>query len=225
MALPLALLPYLTPPFLKLDGSGVYVPNDGGKIYSYLTNLSTPQSLYTDSGASVAYSNPIILDSDGYPSSESIFVLPNGYGIVIKDSANVTLKTFTFIEDVGATFLNQLGVIQTTGTTATGTGPYTVVAATDNFVKVNTATTPYVVQLPAATSRPLGTTGNGLPLVIKNISASVSVRVTPAGSDTLESIAAYYTLPAAVSPLMPTVTLVSDGVSGWWITGGIGMRP
>ena len=51
---------------------------------------------------------------------------------------------------------------------------------------------------------------------------TVPLALTPAGADTFESLAAPYAVPAASSPLFPTVTASSDGSSAWWITGGIG---
>jgi hypothetical protein len=214
MSLPLALLPYLSPPFSKVDpNTGALIPNAGGKIYSYETDITTPQNLYTDSAGATAYSNPIVLDDDGWPPSTAIYVLPTGYALIITDSDGVTLHTLSFVEDVGSEFLDQSAVIQSEGTDASSS-PY-LVTATDNTVTVSSATNPFIVQLPAAADR-------GTPLIIKNLSA-VSVRITPDGAETIETVAAYYTLTAASSPTFPSVILNSDGVSNWWIAASHGL--
>lgn len=215
MALPLALLPYLTPPYTKWDdAAGMFVPNAGGFIYTFQTDLTTPQTVWTDRFGTVPYSNPIELDDDGWPASTAIYVNPNGYYVKITDSDGVLLKDVLFVEDVGSAFLATQANIQAQGTTAVAS-PYTV-DTTDNLVIVDSATNPFIVQLPAASAR-------GTQLIVKNSSAGVVVRVTPDGTDTIENINAYYAIPAAVSPLSPTIILLSDGVSAWWIAGGIGL--
>jgi hypothetical protein len=40
-------------------------PLSGGKIYTYASGTTTPQTVYTSSAAGTPHSNPIILDSAG----------------------------------------------------------------------------------------------------------------------------------------------------------------
>lgn len=211
MALPGAMVPWVELRFLKVTADGL-VPNAGGFVEFRETDLTTPQDTYSNSGLTVPNDNPIELDADGRPPNP-IYLLPNGYSVFVSDSDSVLLYSIPFVEDVGSAFLSTQANTQTVGTTATSS-PYSV-ATTDNLVAIDSATTPFIVQLPAAT--------RGTQLIVKNLSASVSVRVTPDGSDTIEQIAAYYTVPAAVSPLFPTVILLPDGISNWWIAGGIGI--
>lgn len=214
MSYPAPLVPWVEERFLKMS-SGVLVPNDSGYLYFYEAgSLVTLQDTYSDSDLTTANANPIQLDADGLPTNP-IFLQAKAYQVKVTDSASVTLYTKDNVADPGFIALQYASWHATEGSTATGAGPY-IVLATDNLVQVSTVTTPFVVQLPAATAR-------GIPLIVKNLSAAVSVRVTPAGADTIDTVAAYYTVPAAVSPLMPSIELLSDGVSNWVIRAGLGI--
>lgn len=214
MTLPLPLAPWVEQRFLKIDSdTGLLVPNGGGFVATKIAGSSSDLTTYTNPTAPlVAQENPIELDSDGRPPSP-IYLLGRGYKFIVYDSDMVELYTIPLVEDSAFVALTTTANVQAEGTTATGAGPY-VVLSTDNTVIVNSATANYVVQLPAAADR-------GTPLVVKTIQNSL--RITPSGSEVIEGIAAFYQIPAAASPLMPTVTLISDGVSGWLITGGIGI--
>jgi hypothetical protein len=60
--------------FVFVDDSNI--PVNAGKLYSYRTGTSTPQSLYSDSTLSTAISNPIILNASGRPTSDGNTVVP-----------------------------------------------------------------------------------------------------------------------------------------------------
>lgn len=207
MPLPYALLPWFTPPYLIETADGT-VPNVGGKIYTRDTDLTTPVTVWQDQNGDAAHTNPIIIDSDGWIPSNAIYIPNQGISIIYADADDVVIRTISFIEDVGSAFLSTQANIQTEGTVATSS-PYTV-QATDNTVIVDSATTPFVVQLPAAADR-------GTPLLIKNISLGVTVRVTPESPETIDSVAAYVELAAFVAPPAPLMMLLSDGVSAWII--------
>lgn len=213
MALPGALVPWVESRFLKVTADGL-VPNAGGFVEFRQTDLTTLQATYSDSTLTTPNANPIQLDDDGR-SPDPIYLLPTGYSVFVYDSDMVLLYSVNFVEDVGSAFLSTQANIQAQGSTQS-VSPYVVDNATDNLVVVDSATNPFIVTLPAASVR-------GTQLVIKNLSAGVVVRVTPLGADTIDGINAYYAVPAAVSPLFPTVILLSDGVSNWWIVGGIGI--
>ncbi len=213
MTLPLALMPWLTPPFMVDTADGL-VPNEGGKIWTYEAGSpSTAQATYQDQDGDTAHSNPITIDANGSVPSDAIFLLPTGYRVLITDADAVPLVDLAFVEDVGSAFLDQSAVIQSQGTDAT-TSPY-IVTDDDNTVTVSSATDPFVVQLPAAADR-------GTPLIIKNLSA-IAVRVTPDSAETIEGIAAYFAIGSAVSPNFPTITLLSDGVSNWILSSSHGL--
>ncbi len=211
MPLPGALLPWVEMRFLKVTDEGL-VPNSGGFVEFRETDLTTLQPTYSDSDLTMENENPIELDVDGRP-PDPIYLLPVGYSVYVSDSDSNLLYSIPFVEDVGSAFLSSQANIQATGTTAT-TSPYTV-QSTDNTVTVDSAEDPFIVQLPAAADR-------GTPLLVKSNSA-VEVRVTPAGAETIDLISAYVVLPAAGSPPLPGMTLLSDGTSNWVIASTVGL--
>ena len=77
--------------FFNNDGS----PLSGGKIYTYLGGSSTPQTTYTTRAATVAHTNPIILDSAGRVPSGEVWLNPTKlYKFVIKDSSDALIGTY-----------------------------------------------------------------------------------------------------------------------------------
>lgn len=216
MSLPGAVLPWVELRFLKTDATtGAAVPNASGTLTFSIAGTSTPKDTYTDSDLATPNANPLTLDSDGRPASP-IFLASGGYKVVVKDSDGVQLYAFDHVEDVGLTFLATQANTATGGSKDVSTG-YTVVAGSDYLVTLSSgeSTNPSSITLPAASTV-------GQVIVIKNL-AAVILNVTPDGSDTIEGIAGAYALPAAASPLFPTVRLLSDGSSNWWIDGGIGV--
>lgn len=66
---------------------------NGGKVYTYVVNTTTPKATYTDSTGNTARDNPIVLDSAGRASG-GIWLNPGeAYKFVLKTSADVTLDT------------------------------------------------------------------------------------------------------------------------------------
>jgi hypothetical protein len=69
------------------DNSGEALAS--GKVYSYASGTTTPKDLYTDSAATTAAANPVILD--GYGRTK---VYGDGrYKLIIKDSDDTTIQT------------------------------------------------------------------------------------------------------------------------------------
>lgn len=190
-------------------------PLAGALLYSYTTGgtFSTPQALYTDVDLTIAHANPVVADADGR--FAEMFLSPLGYDLRLKDSAGTTIWSALDVEDVGQTFLNDLGVTFADGAKDVNTG-YTILA-TDQLVTLDAgeATNPAIINLQPAADR-------GLPIGIKNL-APVQISVTPDGTETIEGIQAAFTIPVAASPTFPTVWLVSDGVSGYWILSSHGL--
>lgn len=88
----------------QMDANGD--PLVGGKIYTYLAGSTTPVSTYTDSTGVTAQANPIILNSLGLSASPIWLTGGVSYKFVIKDSADVTLRTIdgiAGINDVSST--------------------------------------------------------------------------------------------------------------------------
>src|SRR5574343_211529 len=90
------------PEFRAFDTNGA--PLSGGKVYTYESGTSTPKDTYTTSALSTPNTNPVILDSEGYPTSGGIW-LDGSYKIIIKDANDVqqgdTIDNFS--NDPGAT--------------------------------------------------------------------------------------------------------------------------
>lgn len=79
-----------------MDGSGN--PLSGGLIYFYTAGSTTATNTYTTSAGTVANANPVVLDSNGYPSAGGNVVEIWGttgvsYKAVLKTSAGVTVWT------------------------------------------------------------------------------------------------------------------------------------
>jgi hypothetical protein len=83
--------PFITPKPQFFSSNGKVLA--GGKLYFYAAGTSTPQNTYTSSAGTVANSNPVILDSGGFPQSTEIWLGPYSYKIVAKSSTGVTQWT------------------------------------------------------------------------------------------------------------------------------------
>ena len=207
--LPGAWLPWIEGRFLIVTASGLE-PNSGGWVYTFAAGTSTPLATYSNVTLTVANPTEIELDSEGRIPS-NIYLLPQGYKFVVYDADLVQQYTVDNIEDIGQTFATTFGTLQTDGSKAVTSG-YTVLA-TDRLVTVASTggPDPCIVNLPAADEY------TAL-LTIKNV-GTIDVDVTPNGIQTIDSVAAAYTIPAAASPSFPSLILASDGVSAWWILG------
>jgi hypothetical protein len=104
-------------------------PVSGAKIYVYDPGTTTPQSLYSDTGLSVAVSNPIICNSAGRTTTDGgttvgmVYKATGSYKIVVKTSADVTLYTLDNIDGrvpvgTGALAIANGGTGATTAATA-----------------------------------------------------------------------------------------------------------
>lgn len=73
-------------------------PLSGGKVFTYLGGTTTPVATYTTESASVAHTNPIILDSAGRVPSGGEIWLNDGdgtsYKFVVKTSTDVVIATY-----------------------------------------------------------------------------------------------------------------------------------
>lgn len=194
------LIPWIEQRFLTSTGA----PLASGKVYTYAAGTSTPLAVKTNANLTADHANPIILDAGGRPPS-GIWLTATGYKFKVANSADVEQYTIDLVEDLGQVFSQNFGTLATVGSKSVASGY--VVLTTDRLVTVNGGT----VTLPTAASYPHL-------LCLKNIGSSV-MSVTPNGADQIEAVNAVYSVPAASSPSLPTIILVSDGVSSWWIYG------
>jgi len=70
------------------------LPLAGGKIYTYQAGSSTPLATYTDNTGATANANPIVLGTDGRPSSEIWLTYGYNYKFVLKDANDNTIQTY-----------------------------------------------------------------------------------------------------------------------------------
>lgn len=177
------------------------VPLSGGKIYTYAASSSTPKVSYKQQSQSSNHTNPVILDSDGRPPANGIW-LNGSYKLVIKSADDVT--TYHTLDT-----LNEYNPYDWTGLTATisdinGYGaalgtPGTVVASKTVVVDAskNIATFGSLsgANLIGTTSvqTPLIKDANGVSAItIASTSSQVnSIKVTPAITGSSPTISAF----------------------------------
>lgn len=183
-------------------------PAAGYKLAFFTAGTATPQDTFSDSLLTTPNTNPVILDSNG---RATIFISPLAYKVVYRTDADVQVWEQDNVLDVGAVFFNQFGKIFVQGARNVTSG-YTVLS-TDMLITVQSTggPNPCIINLPAATRT--------LPIAIKNI-GSIPLSVVPNGVDTIEGFAGAYAVPA-LGANRPTIWLWPDGVSGWWIPGGL----
>lgn len=80
------LLPVLKQRFFDSNGA----PLAGGKLYSYVAGTTSPAATYTDQTGTVANTNPIILDSNGYA---DVWIKSGSFKFILKDASDVLLWT------------------------------------------------------------------------------------------------------------------------------------
>lgn len=79
-------------------------PANGWKIYTYQAGSSTPLAAYTDSTGNVAQSNPIIINSLGFPTNGQIWLQAGiAYKLVLTDASDVVQKTEDNISGINDT--------------------------------------------------------------------------------------------------------------------------
>lgn len=99
---------YLSPigngQFLDVNGN----PLNGGKIYTYVANSTTPVATYTDFTGATPQANPIILNSLGLPASP-IWLDAAAVKLIVKDSTDVQQgQPYDNVTGIGALSANQI---------------------------------------------------------------------------------------------------------------------
>lgn len=205
MALPLSLL--FGSWFTFFDDDGAVL--SAGTLNFFAAGTLTPQSVFADSDGGSSLGAIVTLSAAGRPESMSsptgVYLSPTGYKLIVKNSLGSTVRTQDNIEDVGAAFLSDLGEFLSQGQ-KTATSPYTI-TDDDNFVSMAGGT----ILLQPVNDR-------SQQLIIQNTSTSVTIAVTPDGSENINGVAAAYTLPAATAaPNLPAVTLLPYPAAGGYL--------
>lgn len=209
------IIPWINNQFTDDDG----LPLAGGKVWTYEAGTTTPLETYSEANLDPLSerTNPIILGADGRPTvGENIYLLPQMYKFVVMNANDVEVITRDDVGDRGYINTENAGIQQTEGSTTERTGTYDMVED-DRMIRFDTTGGNGTLNLlPAAEY--------GKELVIKNMGTGANtIAVTPDGSDTIEGIAAAFTIPAASSPTFPTLRLApNEAGDGWWVTGSHG---
>lgn len=185
-------------PFIDASGN----PLNAGLLYTYTAGSTTPQNTYTTSAGSVANANPIVLDSNGYPSNGSSVVsiwLTGGvsYKFVLKTSAGVTVWTRDNISGINDT---------TVSVSEWVSGPAPTYVSATSFTLVGDQTSTFNV------GRRLRTTNSGGTIYSRiTVSAFAALTTVTVVNDSgvLDSglSAVSYGLLSATNPSVPTINL------------------
>ncbi len=210
MAIPLARMPVCCQVFLDDNGA----PLSLGSLKFYVEGSSTALAVYADADMSVSLGTTVNLDASGR--APSIFLQPTGYRLEVIDADSVVVAALSGdqLEDVGAAFAANWGTFFAGGSKDVSSG-YT--STNDDFLITTDSTdsaSPFILNLQASASRTQ-------PLTIKHQSAN-ALSIVPDGSESLENVAAAYSVPAASSPNLPTVTLLPV-TNGWLIASSHGL--
>jgi hypothetical protein len=141
----------------------------GGQVYTYAAGTTTPKAIYADKALTSAYSQPLILDSDG----RAIAYGDGLYKFVIKDSASNTVFTADNVE------INSLAAVL-----ADASDPFGTDLTQTNLTVTNlTAASATITTLAALQP----TTLNGLSMNSTTITA-VATATTPTGVPNLQQV-------------------------------------
>lgn len=160
-----AVIPFLLSGLVDLSQTAL----SGGQVYTYAAGTTTPKAIYADKALTSAYSQPLVLDSDG----RAIAYGDGLYKFVIKDNASNTVFTADNVE------INSLAAVLADASDPFGTDlTQTNLTVTNLTVASATITTLAALQ---------PTTLNGLSMNSTTITA-VATATTPTGVPNLQQV-------------------------------------
>jgi hypothetical protein len=209
---PGSLLPWTERRFCDVNG----VPLANGFFESYIAGTSTPLETYSDADLNTANAVVMQLNDNGctpFP----IYLLPRAYKIIIRDVNSVIQPHYPFdnVMDVGQIVAEYFGQYAGDGSKDVTSGYLTL--NTDHLITVSSTggPNPCIINLINASIAVW-------PLTIKN-EGTVPLSLQPWGSNTIDGSATPFVVPAAAYPVLPAITLQSDGVSAWRVVGSHGV--
>jgi hypothetical protein len=111
----------------------------GDKLLFYASGSTSPLDTFSNEGLTIANSNPVILNSAGFP-DVAIFLQNRPYKVVLKDSNDITITTVEpyYVTDLKSVSITKVGLGSPSGV-VDGTAGSTGVLATQywdaqNFV-------------------------------------------------------------------------------------------
>ena len=207
---PGSLCPWLQMQFCDDNGD----PVANGTVTFKVTGTATNKDTFSNSDLDPVNvnDNPLTLDANGRPSSGAIFFEPGGYDITVKDELGATVYTVEGVEDVGATFLDQLGIILAEGETDAPDG-YTITEDDNTVFALPVAGGDYF--LPSVADRKQ-------PLVFIN-GGAVDAFPTRDGTDTFNGVNTnFVTVPPGTSPIFSSLVFYPNPPSNWRVVGKLG---
>src|SRR3990172_1444156 len=195
--------------------SGRQITNDSGtvqagaKLYTYREGTTTALTVWTDDAASVAPANPIVCDAGGFV--PLIYVDDTfDYKVVIKTSADVTLKTYDNIPAPDpASTTGYFPTLLTWITKTTAQSPVALTTAdAGNAYEADTTSGNVEFDFRAAPS-----IGNRKAFTFKKLIAANSMIIDPSGSETTDDSSTSIT----ITTQYETIQIVSNGAE-WYIT-------
>lgn len=92
---------FLSPIFNAFNvATETWLPNDGGKIYTYLAGTDTPQATWTTADGNVENANPIILGVDGRPPNEIWLETGVAYLFTLTDADDNLIQNYDDISGI-----------------------------------------------------------------------------------------------------------------------------
>ena len=181
--------------FRAFDANGE--PLAGGKLYTYEAGTTTPKNSFTTQDESVANTNPVILDADGYA---DVWLGTGFYKLVLTDSADVTLWTIDDVVGAASNAFSSQVVSVSTNTNITSVYENNTVVATASLT---------LLLLGAAAA------GDGFYFSVRNDSSG-NVTLDPDGAETINGASTL-----VLSPDQSCI-VVTNGTA--WFTLGLGVQ-
>lgn len=173
-----------------LPGALLYAFEPGG-------SFSTPKPLYTTSALTIELTNPVEADADGrFP---AMYLDIGGYDLILKDANDVQIWSCRNVEDIGQSFLSELGSYLAEGRSSLSSGDTILSSDLSVTVDGTGGPDPCIINAQPVADRTEE-------LVIQN-RGDVDVAFTPAGSETVNGVAAVFTIPAGTTPNWPTLVV------------------
>jgi hypothetical protein len=169
------------------------MPLSGGLIYTYLAGTTTPATTYTTNLGTVAWSNPIVLNSDGKTTDEIWLTDGVVYKFVLKTSADVQLGVYDNISGINDVNASAIPFLQS----GTGAVERSVQSKLRDIVSV----------------KDFGAVGDG----VTDDTAAIQAAITKCQTN-LESLF----FPAGVYKITSTITLAGPGNKGISLIGDQG---
>jgi hypothetical protein len=103
---------FLSPWFNETSSLNGGLPNNGGSVTIFLTGTTTPAAVYVDELGVIANTNPVMLNSQGYPVQPIWLDITHNYDAIVKDALGNVIYELDYIgiPPANPALANDLGV-------------------------------------------------------------------------------------------------------------------